>query len=84
MIINAGVVLERGMAASPPGTGSGLAVAGLAVHYAIGIFAEMLRMYMIGGKLFTVPEIKDSNIKENRDIRSFYGAPRQQTSADAG
>ena len=38
-------------------------------------FAEMVRMYMIDGKLFTVPEIKDGNLKENRDIRSFYGAP---------
>jgi hypothetical protein len=37
--------------------------------------AEMLRMYMIDGKLFTVPEIKDGNTKENRDIRSFYGPP---------
>jgi hypothetical protein len=46
-------------------------------------FAEMLRMYMIDGKTFTVPEIKDPNIKENRDIRSFYGAPGQQTNAEA-
>jgi hypothetical protein len=39
-------------------------------------------MYTIGGKLFTVPEIKDANIKDNRDIRGFYGAP-QQTNVDA-
>jgi hypothetical protein len=45
-------------------------------------FAEMMRMYTIGGKLFTVPEIKDANIKDNRDIRGFYGAP-QQTNVDA-
>jgi hypothetical protein len=32
-------------------------------------------MYVTDGKLFTVPGIKDANIKENRDIRSFYGAP---------
>lgn len=38
-------------------------------------FAEMMRMYMTDGKLFTVPEIKDSNLKENKDIRGFYGAP---------
>jgi hypothetical protein len=38
-------------------------------------FTEMRRMYMIDGKLFKVPEIKDGNIKENRDIRRFYGAP---------
>jgi hypothetical protein len=46
-------------------------------------FAEMMRMYTIGGKLFTVPEIKDANIKDNRDIRGFYGAPGQQTNAHA-
>ncbi|HKY03455.1 MAG TPA: hypothetical protein VJQ56_01130, partial [Blastocatellia bacterium] len=28
-----------------------------------------------GVELFTVPEIKDSNRKENRDIRNFYGPP---------
>ena len=38
-------------------------------------FTEMLRMYMIDRTLFTVPVIKDGNIKENRDIRNFYGAP---------
>ena len=38
-------------------------------------FAEMLRMYLIDGKPFTVPVIKDVNLKENRDIRGFYGAP---------
>jgi hypothetical protein len=32
--------------------------------------AEMERMYKVGGKLFTVPEIKT-----DADIRSFYGAP---------
>ena len=48
-------------------------------------FAEMVRMYMLGGKLFTVPEIKDANTKENKDIRSFYGAPAReaQVSHDA-
>jgi hypothetical protein len=38
-------------------------------------FIEMLRMYMIDGKMFTVPEIRDSNSKENKDIRGFYGSP---------
>lgn len=38
-------------------------------------FTEMLKMYTIGGKLFTVPQIKDGNSKENKDIRGFYGAP---------
>jgi hypothetical protein len=38
--------------------------------------AEMQRMYMINGQMFTVPEIKDTNKKENKDIRRFFGAPR--------
>ena len=38
---------------------------------------EMLRMQMIDGKLFTVPDIKDRDIKRNRDIREFYGEPRK-------
>ncbi|MFY9556382.1 MAG: hypothetical protein WAV47_16840, partial [Blastocatellia bacterium] len=41
-------------------------------------FMEMVRMYKIDGKLFTVPEIRDANIRENRDIRSFYGAPGKE------
>jgi hypothetical protein len=41
-------------------------------------FEETLRMYMIGGKLFTVPEIKDGDTKDNKDIRSFYGAPGEK------
>jgi hypothetical protein len=44
-------------------------------------FAEMQRMYMINGSMFTVPEIKDGNIKENKDIRRFFGAPRQSDAA---
>jgi hypothetical protein len=40
-------------------------------------FIEMLRMQTIDGKLFTVPDIKDRDIKRNRDIREFYGEPRK-------
>lgn len=40
-------------------------------------FAEMLRMQMIDGKLFTVPDIRDRDIKRNRDIREFYGEPNR-------
>jgi hypothetical protein len=36
---------------------------------------EMQRMYMKDGRLVFVPEISDSNTKENRDIRRFYGSP---------
>ncbi|HEX5734403.1 MAG TPA: hypothetical protein VF131_16325 [Blastocatellia bacterium] len=43
--------------------------------------AEMQRMYMKDGKLFTVPEIKDGNIKENADIRRRYGRPGQPDTA---
>jgi hypothetical protein len=42
---------------------------------------EMRRMYMIDGKLFTVPEIKDGNPKENADIRRRYGKPGQMDTA---
>jgi hypothetical protein len=38
-------------------------------------FEEMLGMYSLSGNLFRVPEIKDGDIKTNRDIRRFYGAP---------
>jgi hypothetical protein len=38
-------------------------------------------MYMIDGKMFTVPEIKDANKKQNSDIRRFFGPPR---ASDAG
>jgi hypothetical protein len=44
-------------------------------------FAEMQRMYMINGSMFTVPEIRDGNIKENKDIRRFFGPPRASDSA---
>ncbi|HKG97306.1 MAG TPA: hypothetical protein VKA97_05815, partial [Pyrinomonadaceae bacterium] len=45
---------------------------------------EMQRMFMIGGKLFTVPEIKDGNTKENKDIRRFFGAPKTPDNAVQG
>jgi hypothetical protein len=38
--------------------------------------AEMQRMYMKDGKLWRVPQIKDNNTKENRDIRRFFGPPK--------
>jgi hypothetical protein len=41
-------------------------------------FSEMLRMQMIDGKLFMVPEITDRDKKRNRDIREFYGDPRRR------
>ena len=44
-------------------------------------FTEMQRMYMINGSMFRVPEIKDANTKENKDIRRFFGAPRSSDSA---
>jgi hypothetical protein len=37
---------------------------------------ETRRMYMRNGELWRVPEIRDLNIKENRDIRRSFGAPR--------
>jgi hypothetical protein len=43
----------------------------------------MLRMYMINGNMFTVPEIKDANKKENKDIRRFFGPPRISDAASA-
>ena len=46
-------------------------------------FAEMQRMYMINGQMFTVPDIKDSNKKENKDIRRFFGPPRTSAAASA-
>jgi len=36
---------------------------------------EVRRMYMVDGKLFTVPIVRDADIKRNRDIREAYGAP---------
>jgi hypothetical protein len=45
--------------------------------------AETEHMYKIDGKMFRVPEIKDTNTKENRDIRRFFGPPRVSNSADA-
>src|SRR5262249_16277722 len=38
---------------------------------------EIRRMITTGGQLFAVPEVRDLNIKRNRDIREFYGAPRR-------
>ncbi|MEK6284859.1 MAG: hypothetical protein AABO57_03890 [Acidobacteriota bacterium] len=43
--------------------------------------AEMQRMYMINGAMFTVPNIKDGNKKENKDIRRFFGAPKTSDGA---
>jgi hypothetical protein len=37
---------------------------------------ETRRMFMRGGQLWRVPEIRDLNTKENSDIRRFYGQPR--------
>jgi len=45
---------------------------------------EMKRMYTIDGKMFTVPEIKDTNKRQNSDIRRVFGAPRPVDSAGAG
>lgn len=42
---------------------------------------EMRRMYIKDGALYVVPEIKDPNTKENRDIRRFFGAPTALRSA---
>ncbi|HVF89186.1 MAG TPA: hypothetical protein VNH22_03905, partial [Blastocatellia bacterium] len=46
---------------------------------------EMRRMYMkaVGGKpgLYSVPEIRDSGRKQNRDIRDFYGPPAKTDGA---
>jgi hypothetical protein len=47
-------------------------------------FVEMQRMYMINGNVFRVPEIKDANKKENRDIRRFFGAPKPSDAATTG
>jgi hypothetical protein len=47
-------------------------------------FTEMLRMYTISGRLFTVPDIQDRSIKNNGDIRRMYGAPRTTESAQTG
>jgi hypothetical protein len=43
--------------------------------------AEMQRMYMKDGKLYTVPDIRDTNTKENADIRRRYGKPGQPDAA---
>ena len=45
-------------------------------------FNEILRMYTIGGRLFTVPDIQDRDIKNNGDIRRMYGAPRTMDAAE--
>ena len=45
-------------------------------------FMELLRMYTINGRLFTVPDIKDRDIKNNGDIRRLYGPPRTMDSAE--
>jgi hypothetical protein len=37
---------------------------------------ETRRMFMRNGELWRVPEIHDLNIKENGDIRRFFGQPR--------
>jgi hypothetical protein len=37
---------------------------------------ETRRMFMRNGELWRVPEIRDLNIKENGDIRRFFGQPR--------
>ncbi len=42
---------------------------------------EQHRMYMKDGKLFSFPEIKDSNIKNNKDIRDYFGPPPLNESA---
>ncbi|HXG64925.1 MAG TPA: hypothetical protein VNO70_07440 [Blastocatellia bacterium] len=42
---------------------------------------EIRRMYLRNGELWRVPEIKDKNIKENSDIRKFYGQPRRSDTA---
>lgn len=43
--------------------------------------AEMQRMYMINGNMFTVPDIKDANKRENKDIRRFFGPPKASDAA---
>src|SRR5262249_17327295 len=45
---------------------------------------EIRRMITTGGQLFTVPELRDLNIKRNRDIREFYGAPRRDAETRGG
>src|SRR5262249_40347066 len=45
---------------------------------------EIRRMITTGGQLFTVPELRDLNIKRNRDIRGFYGAPRRDAETRGG
>ncbi|MCI0487626.1 MAG: hypothetical protein L0229_13625, partial [Blastocatellia bacterium] len=44
---------------------------------------ETLRMYMRSGSLYSFPEIKDNNIKQNRDIRNFFGPPRTDAAREA-
>jgi hypothetical protein len=39
-------------------------------------FDEMMRLFMNKGVLWTVPEINDRDLKNNKDIRAKYGAPR--------
>jgi len=51
---------------------------------------EMMRMYMIKGNLFRVPEINDKNVeivngvKQYNDIRRAFGPPRAPDSATVG
>lgn len=42
---------------------------------------EMQRMYMINGSMFMVPDIKDGNKKENKDVRRFFGSPKTSDGA---
>ena len=37
---------------------------------------EQQKMFLIDGKQFTVPDIKDRDIKRNREIREFFGDPK--------
>jgi hypothetical protein len=46
--------------------------------------AEMQRMYMKNGQLWRVPEIRDNNKKENRDVRRFFGPPKTLNAAGQG
>jgi hypothetical protein len=40
--------------------------------------AELRRMYMKDGKVYRVPEIKDRDTKQNKDIREWFGLPRRK------
>jgi LVIVD repeat len=45
-------------------------------------FTELQRLYMKDGKIFTVPELKDSNIKRNKDVRDAFGEPKLTDTAE--